>query len=112
MGLGGSVAVPEGQEDNNAIAKLVKDKNVWLGITRSESGDYVRQDDKTTLVPFSNWKGGAPEVVEGSASGIVLNADESSDELGMWYARSVNENHGTVCERVPRKLNRKRRSKV
>ena len=77
---------------------------MWLGITRSESGDYVRQDDKTTLVTFSNWKGGAPEVVEGSTSGIVLNADESSDEFGMWYARSVNENHGTVCERGSFKL--------
>ena len=71
---------------------------MWLGITRSDTGKYVRQDDGTTPVEYVNWSEGTPAVIEGG-SGTVLNADETSEEYGEWYVRSVNERHGTVCER-------------
>lgn len=111
MAMGGSVAVPEDEAGNIAIAQLVKNSNVWLGIKRSESGDYVRQDDDSSVIEYSNWGAGEPAVLEES-SGVVLNADETSEELGSWYTRAVTERHATVCERVPRKINSKRRVRV
>jgi hypothetical protein len=79
-------------------AYLFRKKKVWLGITRSESGDYVRQDDSSAVIQYSNWKGGAPTVLGGS-SGVVLDANESSEEVGLWSVRPVDESHATVCER-------------
>lgn len=75
-----------------------RNSNVWLGIKRSESGDYVRQDDESSLIQYSNWGAEEPAVLEES-SGVVLDADETSQELGSWFARAVTERHGTVCER-------------
>lgn len=109
-GLGGSVAVPESEADNTAITKLVQNTKVWLGITRSATGEYVRSDNSTVLIQYTNWRGGAPAVTQGS-SGVVLEADQTSEELGLWSVTAVTNTHATVCERVPRKLKSKRNSK-
>ena len=58
----------------------------------------MRQDDDSSVIEYSNWGAGEPAVLEES-SGVVLNADETSEELGSWYTRAVTERHATVCER-------------
>ena len=58
----------------------------------------MRQDDDSSVIEYSNWGAGEPAVLEES-SGVVLNADETSEELGSWYTGAVTERHATVCER-------------
>ena len=97
---GTHLAIPKSEAENDFIASLIPNEDIWIGINDiEEEGTYVTVDG--SAISYTNWKSGQPdnhihsiEVNPDGEDGMMIRDDDKK-----WNDNPVNYLHKFVCSK-------------
>ena len=92
---GAFLAIPRAEAENDYIADLIPNENIWIGINDiDQEGVFVAVDGSD--ITFTNWDSGEPNSFEGNEDAVIIRVGHSKRQKA-WNDFDENNQERFVC---------------
>ena len=97
---GAFLAIPRSEAENDFIADLIPNSNIWIGINDiDKEGVFVAVDGSN--ITYTNWDSGEPNSFGGNEDGVAIRVGHTKRQKA-WNDDNESSQHRFVCSfRIP-----------